>query len=798
MDAHPPWREEAFVRLGEGLVVQAADGRIIDCNAAAQRILGLTRDQLTGRTSMDARWAAMHEDGSAFPGDEHPAMLALRTGAPVRNVVMGVHRPDDSYVWILVNAEPLPGVGDAAVVTSFTDITSEKQRATDRLRATVDSLLDPHILFQPVLDETGHACDLRFAVVNDAAVTYLRRDREQLLGRTLSDALAVPAALGLLPDLLAVAETGQPLVRDDVVAEGADPERRMDVRAVRVGQHISVTWRDVTARARAAERLAASEELFRAAMESAVTGMGIADHDGTLTVVNEAFCTMVRRDAKDLFARPLTDLAAPEFADDLRAALQRLEAGEDRELVLEGALLCPDGTSRWVQAGMALLRAGGEPRGILVQVSDITGEREAQEALQYQAFHDALTGLRNRPSLLDLLEVELRSAKRAGTSVGVLFIDLDNFKIVNDSLGHAAGDEILKTVAQRLQAVVRPRDHAGRFGGDEFVVLVTDITQARQLELVADRVLNAIAEEIVVQDHRILPTASIGLSMSHADSTSDSLLREADAALFRAKDTGRSRWQFFDEQMHAQALERMTLEAQLRAGLDRDEFLVHYQPIVDLASGEVTHYEALVRWNHPTRGLLAARDFVPAAELSGSIVPLGEVVLEAVVDLLARRPDLPAVSINVSAVQIAAPRWMATFLETLGRRDVEAHRVILEVTETAVLSLLESATMDLVVLQEYGVGIHVDDFGTGFSSVSLLRELPVTGLKLDASFVRDLTVEDSPSNALSEGLAGLAHGLDLMSVAEGVETSQQARLLASQGWTHGQGYYFGRPGPLTA
>jgi EAL domain-containing protein (putative c-di-GMP-specific phosphodiesterase class I) len=240
------------------------------------------------------------------------------------------------------------------------------------------------------------------------------------------------------------------------------------------------------------------------------------------------------------------------------------------------------------------------------------------------------------------------------------------------------------------------------------------------------------------------------------------------------------------------------LEAQLRAGLDRDEFLVHYQPIVDLASGEVTHYEALVRWNHPSRGLLAARDFVPAAELSGSIVPLGEVVLEAVVDLLARRPDLPAVSINVSAVQIAAPRWMATFLETLGRRDVEAHRVILEVTETAVLSLLESATMDLVVLQEYGVGIHVDDFGTGFSSVSLLRELPVTGLKLDASFVRDLTVEDSPSNALSEGLAGLAHGLDLMSVAEGVETSQQARLLASQGWTHGQGYYFGRPGPLTA
>ena len=292
--------------------------------------------------------------------------------------------------------------------------------------------------------------------------------------------------------------------------------------------------------------------------------------------------------------------------------------------------------------------------------------------------------------------------------------------------------------------------------------------------------------------------ASIGLAMSHSDSTPDSLLREADAALFRAKDTGRSRWQFFDEQMHSQALERMTLEAQIREGLERGEFLVHYQPIVDMADREMTHYEALVRWKHPTRGLLNAGEFVPAAELSGAIVQLGEVVLEQVVELLATRPDIPAVSINVSAVQLAAPRWMATFLETIGRRDVEPHRLILEVTETAVLSLLGPATMDLVVLQEYGVGIHGDDFGTGFSSMSLLRELPVTGLKLDASFVHDVTAEDSSSNALSEGLAGLARGLDLMSVAEGIETADQARLLAEQGWTHGQGYYFGRPGPLTA
>ena len=794
MDAHPPWREDVFVRLGEGLVVQADDGRIIDCNASAERILGLTYDQLTGRDSMDPRWAAMHEDGSPFPGEDHPAMVALRTGQPVRDVVMGVHRPDGSYAWILVSAVPLDSAGDAAVVASFTDITREKERAADRLRATVDSLLDPHILYLPVRDDEGAIADMRYVEVNDAAAEFTGHTREELVGAVVTDVFPDPASRLFLDDLVRVAVDGAPYIADNLRIPG--PERRIDVRAVRVGVYVSASWRDVTERSQAAERLAASEELFRAAMESAVTGVGIADHDGKLAVVNDAFSEMVQRDATALFGLPLPELATPEFAGELRAALDRLREGRDHQIVLEGALERGDGSQCWVQAGLAILRASDEPRGLLVQLSDITGEHEAREALQHQAFHDALTGLRNRPSLLDLLEVELRDAKRKGSRVGVLFLDLDNFKIVNDSLGHAAGDEILKTVAHRLQAVVRPRDHAGRFGGDEFVVLVTDITEPRQLERVADRVLNAIADEIVVQDHRILPTASIGLALSNADSTSESLLRESDAALFRAKDAGRSRWQFFDEQMHAHALERMTLEAQIREGLERNEFLVHYQPVVDLATGRTSHYEALVRWQHPTRGLLAASEFVPAAEVSGSLVPLGEVVLEQVTDALAAHPDLPAVSINVSAVQLAAPRWMATFLETLGRRDVDAHRVILEITESAVLSLLGPATMDLVVLQEYGVGIHIDDFGTGFSSIALLRELPVTGLKLDASFVHDLTAQASASNALSEGLAGLADGLDLMSVAEGVETQEQADLLKAQGWTHGQGYFFGRPRPL--
>jgi EAL domain-containing protein (putative c-di-GMP-specific phosphodiesterase class I) len=283
--------------------------------------------------------------------------------------------------------------------------------------------------------------------------------------------------------------------------------------------------------------------------------------------------------------------------------------------------------------------------------------------------------------------------------------------------------------------------------------------------------------------------------VSEPGSTPESLLRDADVALFSAKDAGRARWQFFDDQMHAQAVARMSLEAQMRQGLETGEFVVHYQPIVRLCDGVEVGREALVRWQHPTRGLLTAQHFIPVAEASGLIVPLGDIVLREVVDLLAGRPDLPGTtSVNVSAMQLGMPGWVESFLETL--RDIDPHRLVVEVTETAVLSLGGTTAADLGRLRDLGVGIHVDDFGTGFSSISLLRELPVTGLKLDVSFTRGLARADARSIALARGLAGLAHGLDLVTIAEGVETQSQADLLVEHGWTLGQGYLYGRPAPL--
>ncbi len=555
---------------------------------------------------------------------------------------------------------------------------------------------------------------------------------------------------------------------------------------------------DITARKDAERALASSEALFRTAMLSSPIGLAMTEMDGSFRIVNDALCRLLGRDADWLVAHQEEDVTHVEDVDLLvRAEVDHVrdaDAHADTKMV---RFIHADGSVvRVKRAAEHVPGAAGISDFLLIQYADTTAEYEAAERLAYQAFHDPLTGLRNRAWILDMLEVDLRAAPRLDTQVGVLFIDLDNFKVVNDSLGHAAGDEVLRTVAERIAGVLRPRDRVGRSGGDEFVVVLPNVEDAHEAELVAQRIVNAVGIEFTVSGHRIVPTVSIGIALNVPGSTSTSLLRDADAALFRAKAAGRARWQFFDDDMHAQALARLTIESEIRRGLAAAEFVVHYQPIVTLGDRVVGGHEALVRWQHPTRGIILPIDFLPTAEDSGLIVGIGQQVLEQVCELLAARPDLPGpINVNLSPGQLARADWLESFTDTLDRYGIDPSRIIVELTETAVMSLLPGTLAQLVSLRALGAGLHVDDFGTGSSSISLLRNLPVTGLKLDASFVGDLSDVDDTASALSTGLAGLVNGLHLMGIAEGVETEAQHRVLLQQGWSRAQGYLYARPAP---
>jgi diguanylate cyclase (GGDEF)-like protein/PAS domain S-box-containing protein len=561
----------------------------------------------------------------------------------------------------------------------------------------------------------------------------------------------------------------------------------------------SAVARDVTEEKQAAQNarsLAEAEDLVRTMMASAAIGIALADLDGRFRVVNQSLRDLVGYEEAWFKAHRVRDMVHPDDLEDVLRRRTRVLAGSSDTAKVR--LVRADGTTVWARRVSVLIRdVDGEPNLLMVQVEDITAEHEAQEALAYQAIHDPLTGLHNRAWILDILAVDLRAAKRLGHPVGALFVDLDNFKVVNDSLGHAAGDEVLATVADRIVAGLRPGDRVGRFGGDEFVIVVQDVQDILEVERCAERVSASIAADLQVRGHRIVPTASIGIAVSTSASTPESLLRDTDSALNRAKAAGRARWQFFDDAMHAQAVARLIVEDQLRDAITAGQFVVYYQPIVALADSHVVGHEALVRWAHPTRGLLGPGEFLDVAEDSGLIRAIGAQVLDQACAMLAARPDLPGpVSVNVSAVQLSSADWLRTVTDALAAHRVDPARLVVEVTETAALSMTDSALHALESLRGLGVGVHLDDFGTGYSSISVLRDLPVTGVKLDLRFVRDLTSGKSQANALAHGLSGLVNGMHLTGIAEGIETQMQAHILHTQGWECGQGYHFGRPAIL--
>ncbi|HEX6755771.1 MAG TPA: EAL domain-containing protein [Mycobacteriales bacterium] len=419
------------------------------------------------------------------------------------------------------------------------------------------------------------------------------------------------------------------------------------------------------------------------------------------------------------------------------------------------------------------------------------------ELFAHQARHDSLTALPNRVLLAERLEVELARAARRDEPVFLLWLDLDDFKNVNDSLGHHAGDQLLLAVGDRLRACLRPGDTAARFGGDEFTVLLTDVTSPQDAIRAAERVAVQLAAPFQVAGHQVPVRASIGIAQSIPGHTSvDLLLHNADIAMYEAKKQGKAQYQVFTADMD-QARRRLELTAELRVALEQHQFELYYQPILDLDTGVVTHLEALVRWEHPSRGLIPPAEFIPLAEQTGLIIPLGAWVLDQACRQLAgwetddRQPPL-GLTVNLSGRQLRHPQLLELVTQALASSGLDPHRLTLETTETSMLDGLDTAEATLAALRALGVHVAIDDFGTGFSKHGGFKRYPVDSLKIDRSFIDGLG-SDAQDTAIVHAAIAFARTLHLRITGEGIETAEQFELLRALGCDHGQGYYFAKP-----
>ena len=585
--------------------------------------------------------------------------------------------------------------------------------------------------------------------------------------------------------------------------DGTIVQAEVKTSSVVVGGRILelVVARDVTDELRLIQALSESDDTLREAQEIAHLGRFEWDIQGDQVRWSDELFKIFGADPGS-FEATYDAYMRRVHPEDRRLAERSIEETlrSGAPLASEYRIVVPDGSIRWLHSRARLVQdEDGLPLRLLGICQDITTQKTTEAALTRLALQDPLTGLPNRALFLDRLALALRRQEREGRSVAVLFVDLDRFKTVNDTLGHYAGDQLLIAVADRLGRILRPGDTIARLGGDEFAVVCEGLGGPPGAEEIAVRILATLVAPVLVEGQEIMASASIGIVVSEPDSTPDTMLRDADTAMYEAKDAGRNRYQIFDPASRARTLARLRRAEELRLALDRAELRLCYQLEVDLAEEATTGVEALVRWQHPTLGLLPPAEFIDVAEETGLVVPLGDWVLrEACRELARRDPEINPgglrLSVNLSARQLGESELINTVREVLVETGLDPSRLCLEITESVLMDDVESSIEALLDLKALGVRLAIDDFGTGYSSLSYLRRFPVDVVKLDRSFVAGLGV-DPAATAIVAAVVNLAHALGIMVVAEGVETEAQLVTLRALRCDRAQGYYWNRPLP---
>jgi diguanylate cyclase (GGDEF)-like protein/PAS domain S-box-containing protein len=584
--------------------------------------------------------------------------------------------------------------------------------------------------------------------------------------------------------------------------DGTEIPIELSISALREGDewHFHAFVRDISERQATEAALREAEERFRKAFDDSRVGMALISLDGSFQRVNRALCEICGRTEDTLLGRRFGEIIHPDEREREVEALREVADGESYGY--RGETRCEHfrGHPIWISMTVSpVYDSQGILSYLIAQMEDISERKESEERLTRQALHDSLTGLPNRTLFAD--RVRMATARRGAQGFAIVYLDLDGFKLVNDTLGHAAGDHVLIEVARRLERLLRAGDTLARLGGDEFALLCEGVGEA-EAKTIADRVIEALTEAILVQDREIIQAASIGISLygpGVSVDEPDAMLGEADMAMYRAKASGKSRYALFESWMRQGDTDRASLERELREALVRDEIVVHYQPEVDLITGAITGAEALVRWRHPERGLLEPAQFLFVAENSDLIAELDDVVLrEACRQGAIWRAEMPqgetfTVSVNISERRLSDPDLSGKIAQAIADARLPASCLCLEINERAVMDRRAAALSALPDLRELGIRLLIDDFGVAISSFGSLKRLPrLNAIKIDASFIAGLgrSPEDSAGVA---AIIGLAHGLKLTATAEGIERDEQLRELQALHCDRGQGYYFARP-----